>query len=174
MYSHWLKKKWASGKVFDLQFPGSSPNMLASWWLLQEPLWNELVIIVQFLLTGIHLTTSAAGSHGSGYGREVQSWKNRKDKQCSHNRMWLPSLHDSYPGQYPLDHAAQRPGPWPTGFSLRSRRLSDITAIYKETAFGLVLQELLLLALPWDESFCLSKGSQRVFVVLPALPGILM
>ena len=38
----------------------------------------------------------------------------------------------------PWTGAAQRPSPWPAGFSLMSRRLSDITAIYEEAAFGLV------------------------------------
>lgn len=61
---------------------------------------------------------------------------------------------------------AQWPGPWPTGFSLRSRRLSDISVIYKVAAFGLFFQELLLLAFLWGENFCFSKGSQRGFVVL--------
>lgn len=71
----------------------------------------------------------------------------------------------------PWTSTAQWPGPWPTGFSLRSWRLFDISVIYKETAFGLFFQELLLLAFLWGENFSFSEGSQRGFVVLQCYLG---
>lgn len=130
-------KHSVSGKAFDLQVPGCSPSMAASWWLLQEPLWNESVITAQFLLTGVHLTTSAAGSLGGRHSRE----RSRAEGAGKINSVLItgcdcPASMIHILSSIPWTGAAQRPGPWPTDFSLRSRRLSDITAVYEETAFG--------------------------------------
>lgn len=167
------EKKSVSEKVFDLQIPGSSLNTVTNWWLFQEPLWNESVMKVPFLLTDIHLTSSTAGSLGGRHSSEVQGWRSRKISSSLITGCDCPASMIHILSSIHWTGAAQWPGPWPSGFSLRSRRLSDITAVYEDTAFGLGFHELLLLALLRDENFCLGKGSQRGFVVLPALPGIL-
>lgn len=121
------------------------------FWLLSEfgcqsvAASGAAVIIVQFLLTVIHLITSAAGSIG-GTAERSKTEGGRKINSMLRTGCDCPASMIHVLSSIPWTSTAQRPGIWPTGFSLRSRRLSDISVIYKETAFGLFFQELLLLA----------------------------
>lgn len=139
------------------------------FWLLSElgcklmAASGAAVIIVQFLLTVIHLITSAAGSIGGRHCRDVQDWRRRKNKQYIQNRMWPSCFYDSYPEQRPLDLYS------PVTRSLAHWLPGDFLILVLFTGkllLAFFFQKLLLLAFLWGENFCFSEGFQRGFVVL--------